>query len=768
MDANWRRKQMKYGMRLSEKMTSTTCVWMWFFFLLPFSMGAEEGDLERLRLQWNFVRWHEPTLLHQQLDSLKQPAEVRQWKDGVEGLVEELAPLFPAVEESIRKERIGRGKIIRNMTGKEKLFHSVEEWDFTTTAFQERRQGVLQQLEAKRLEGQQLAWKYRENAVLAVALGRATFTLQRRLAVWCYCDQWLKLPPQEQKKLLPELWNSQWQDVLTVLETHPHAPTWKEYLRMESLRNLPLYSPQQQRDLALRTLLRLGTNRLNPSQRAFLSQPALVELTRSLLAVAAMRCPEDHLMAMVEEYEISDRIHAGNKIVQECLRGSLENRPSLEKWRKNLEYSYRNANIRLSVSQEFLNRSIPQRGPEERTISEYLLNRPIYGRGVTNTSVGVRMIPDEKRFRLGFLVEGNLESSTYSHDSVVRVYNDSVANYVAFKEVQLGVSGVHTSPATADVQNYVELKELQTPLDRIPLIGLVANGVARSQAEVKQEQARLLSAEKIRNEVRTTLDTEVDTKLTQLNALWNEKWLAPLARMELDFQEVDAWTLENSAAIRFRLGDMQQPGGYTPRPGAPMASLLNFQIHESAINNFLQQIRLEGKTFSPETLQLYIQRQFPNWNPPNQTSEEEIPPDLEITFASSDALAVQITENQFLLRMSIAELKIERHVWKNFEVHIPFQVEYQGLQAVLKRDGVVRLLGRMSLSSQIACRGVFSKIFPKDFKKEVVPPHLREDSRFAMLALNQCVLQDGWLGVSFHYAEQPASQTPVQVAENHR
>lgn len=732
---------------------------MWLFFLLPVWVGAEEENAEKLRQQWNFVRWRDPTLLREQLELFKQPSEVRQWKEGVEALVEELAPMFPTVEESGRKERIGRGKLLRNMTGKEKPL-TVLEWDFADTTLQEQRQRLLRQLEKKRLEGQQLAWKYRDNTALAVGLGRATFTLQRRLAVWYYCDQWLRLPPQEPKKLASSLWNRQWQAVLTVLETHPHSQTWKEYLRMEALRNLPLYTPQQQRDLALRTLLRLGTNRLNTSQRAFLSQPALVEMTRSLLEVAAMRCSEDYLMAMVEEYEISDNISAGNKIVQECLRGSLEHQPAVEPRRKNLEYSYRNANIRLSISREFLNRSIPQRGPEERTISEYLLNRPIYGRGVTNTSVGVRMIPDEKRFRLGFLVEGNLESSTYSHDSVVRVYNDSVANYVAFKEIQLNASGVQTTPATADVQNHVELTDLQTPLDRIPLIGLVANGVARSQAEVKQEQARLLSAEKIRNEVRTTLDTEVNTKLTELNRVWHEKWLAPLTRMELDFQEVDAQTLENSASIRFRLGDLQQPGGYTPRPGAPAESLLNFQVHESAVNNFLQQIRLEGKTFTMETLRTYIQRQFPNWKPAPYTSEEEIPRDLEITFASSDALAVQITENQFLLRISIAELKIDRHVWKNFEVHIPFRVEYQGLQAILKRDGVIRLLGRMNLSSQMACRGVFSKMFPKDFEKEVVPAHLREDTRFSMLALNQCVLQDGWLGISFHYARQH----PLQIA----
>ena len=67
---------------------------------------------------------------------------------------------------------------------------------------------------------------------------------------------------------------------------------------------------------------------------------------------------------------------------------------------------------------------------------------------------------------------------------------------------------------------------------------------------------------------------------------------------------------------------------------------------------------------------------------------------------------------------------------------------------VIYRDGVIRLVGHVPVGSQVALRGVFSKIFPKEFRKELVPEKVLADERFAALGFNQCVLQDGWLSLS--------------------
>ncbi|MDO4575070.1 MAG: hypothetical protein Q4D98_07640 [Planctomycetia bacterium] len=711
----------------------------------------EVAKQEWLRTQWNGVRWYEPTLLLEQMEPLKQPEAVQLWKEDVSRLLAELSECFPAPEAGDRNlPRVGRGRLIQNL--RRETVPTVLEWDFEDAEKIRSRQDCLKRLEVKIREAQGWIQSHPQELETAMVLGRAAFTLQRRLAAWRYCDGLMTLPPGEVPPVVEGDWNAVLGEVDALLARNPHAETWKTYLRFNALTQMFRLDASVRRDLALLTLIRLDANRLDPSQQAFLSQEPFLRLLGQLKNLAMARCASDYLLETVENYERKDEIRGGNMLIRECLRLSLEQDAARAPFRQGLEYTYRNANVRFAVSQEFLNRNVPQRGPEEREISEFMFNRPIYGKGITTTSTQVRMIPDAQNFRLGFLVQGNFQSNTYSGDGGVRVYNNSTADYSAFKEILFSDQGVRTAPAVAQVRNEVRLQDLQTPLDVIPILGFVANGVARSQAEAKQEEARQITEYKIRNEVQTTLDTEVDTRMNRLNTLWQTKLTRALSRMELDFQQVDARTDEHSATIRLRLANPQQPGGSTPRPSVPTESLLNFQIHESAVNNFIQQLKLDGKTFTPETIREYLKQHFPNWKPQENASNEDIPVDMQFTFSPYDAVSVRILERQFIFRLSFRELKIDRHTWKNFTIEVPFWVEYGGFQAVLKRDGVIRLIGRMPISQQIACRGVFSKIFPKELERNILTQEIMRDPRFSMLCINQCVLQDGWLGVSLNYS----------------
>ena len=47
-------------------------------------------------------------------------------------------------------------------------------------------------------------------------------------------------------------------------------------------------------------------------------------------------------------------------------------------------------------------------------------------------------------------------------------------------------------------------------------------------------------------------------------------------------------------------------------------------------------------------------------------------------------------------------------------------------------------------------RGVFSKVFPKtDQNNNILPEKFIQNPRFLNLELDQLVVQDGWLGISF-------------------
>ncbi|MDO4630282.1 MAG: hypothetical protein Q4C70_13975, partial [Planctomycetia bacterium] len=722
--------------------------------------GVEREHYSAVEQSYNMACWYNPALLLHELEEVNQTPELKNWSEGVRTSVKELSHTFPGIDKSITEKkasktatrRIGNGKLIRAITQRDENLIPLTEWDFQNTEISTQRRELLTQLTQKVHEAREIQ-RYLTDKTTVAALIRANYTLQRRLILWYYCDRILQSPMPKFPSVSERQWDSVIAQVEELVEAHPYHDTWRSYLRLNVLLRFSELSPSVQREIAWQLMNRLQTEELAASQQQFLAQEAFRQLNHLLATYAAVRLAEDYLMYSAENYEMGNDIKAGNHLVQESRRLELEQRRPLTPEQKTLEKIYRNANLRLFVSRDFLNSSLPQPGAEERTIQENVLNRPVYGRGVSNTTVSIRMVPDEKQFRLGFLVEGSMQSSTYSPD-VVTVYNNSDAQYVAFKEILLSDKGLHMKPAVAEVENQIHLRDLQTPFDPIPVLGFVANGVARNQAESKQHTVRQMTEYKIRNEVCTNLDNQVNEKLNTVNDLLQNKVFTPLNRLELDLEQVDAQTTQNDAVIRMRLAGNSHPGAFTPRPVPPADSMINFQAHESTLNNFLQQFHLEGRTFTVDTLLEHIHTRLPNLKLGENRPEPE--EELFITFAEKNAVTVHIHDSMILVRVAVQELRVGKRQWKNFEVEAPYLIQSGPKAIFAQRDGPVRLIGRIPVGQQVAVRGIFSKIFQKTEEKNILPEKFLANPRFADLTVNQLVLHDGWLSVSFSPAGNPS------------
>ncbi len=731
---------------------------------LAMDSEADMVSLARLEQSYNLVCWHNPALLLLELEQLEESPEksqeVKRWCECVRATVKELAQTYPGLCKSTieRKSaknttrRIGNGKLIRAITQRDENQIPLSEWDFQSTELPSQRRELLTQLTLKVQEARAIQRNLTDKTTVA-ALIRVNYTLQRRLILWNYCDRLLRSPEQGFETYSPLQWSAVLAQVDKLVEAHPYRDTWRSYLRLNVLHRFSELSQAEQREIAWQIIDRLQATHLAVSQEQFLAQVPFRQLNQLLQSYAVLRLADDHLMASVEDYEAANDVVAGNRLVMETRRLELEQKRPLTPDQKVLEQIYRNANLRLFVSREFLNNSLPQPGSEERTIQESVLNRPVYGRGVSNTVVSVRMVPDDAHFRLGFLVEGSMQSSTYSPD-VVTVYNRSDAQYVAFKEILFSNTGIQMKPAVAEVQNQIQIRDLQTPLDPIPVIGFVANGVARNQAESKQDAIRRSTEYKIRNEVCTSLDAQVSEKLTVANALLQDKFLSPLARLELNLEQVDAQTTQEAAVIRMRLAGNSHPGAFTPRPVPPTDSQINLQIHESSLNNFLQQFHLEGHSFTIETLMEHIQARLPNLKIGENMPEQE--EELFITFADKNALTVHLHDSMILVRVAVQELRVGKRSWKNFTVEAPYLVQSGEKEIFVQRDGPVRLIGRIPVGQQVAIRGIFSKIFQKTEEKNILPEKFLANPRFENLVLDQLVLQDGWFSISFGPQKNPS------------
>jgi len=703
----------------------------------------KEQNLE-LHKNWNLICWSEPEVLQAELEEVEQEPILNAWCSSVESLVSELSQTFPIIKP-VNSETRCFPRLRASMSIK-RAQTLLDDWDFQDFSIQERRKNILTQLAQKVQEVRELQTSSVTDVETQALMTRVNYTLQRRLILWNYCDTLLCTPLGQKPDISEMEWRSTLADIEKVAALHPFMETWCSYLRLETLKQFSKLSPSQQREIAWQILGRLHPAYADESQKQFLANEKFDELEVLLKRFASVRSADDCLMALVEAYEKDENVEAGNRLVMESRRFELEQGHEIPKTLKSLENIYRNANLRLYVTKEFLNTSLPQPGSEERTIQENMLNRPVYGRGVTNTKLNVQMIQDESQFHLGFLVEGTMHSSTYSPD-VVTVYNQSASHYKAMKEILFSSEGLKSTPAVAAVQSQIQLQDLHTPLDSIPVLGLVANGVARNQAEAKQKNVRQISEQKIHDEVCQTLDSEVENKLVKANKFLEEKFFTALARFELNLDQVDAKTTEQDATIRMRLAGIVQPGACTARPVPPVNSQINFQIHESVLNNFLQQFHLEGRTFTLEELIQYLRSRLPN----SKIGERFVRPTEKflLTFADQNAVTVKLEDGEFIVCVAVKELTVGRRSWSDFIVEAPYQVFAGPMAVYVGREGPIHLSGSIPVGQQIVVRGVFSKVFPKTEMKNILPQKFIQDPRFKNLDLDQLVVQDGWIGISF-------------------
>jgi hypothetical protein len=283
--------------------------------------------------------------------------------------------------------------------------------------------------------------------------------------------------------------------------------------------------------------------------------------------------------------------------------------------------------------------------------------------------------------------------------------------------------------------------------------------VARSQSEQSKPAASEEVKQKIAAQARQRVDDEARQRLSDFVERINQRVFDPLAALSLDPQLIDAETTSKRFTMRLRLAGEDQLGSHTPRPQAPDDSLASVQLHESVINNGIQRLQLDGRTFSLPELSQHIADRL------SRPLSWEINPehsDVTIAFAPKDAVLVRCDNDRIELLLSIAELSKGTRKWKNFQIKAYYKPEVDGRSAQLTRDGVVQLIGRLNFSSQIALRGIFSKALSKNNSWDLVPQQIVKEPKLADAAITQFVVDDGWVAVALGPKRVPASTAHKQ------
>ncbi len=675
----------------------------------------------------NRPTWHSPTALIERIEHLAEQAESRAWAVAVRRQMEALGAAMEA-------QVADAGALV----------------------------DALDALDAAAEEAVALA-DHAADPALVTQWQRAAHALRRRIDVWRFADQ-LGRAFEHGAADAPCEWNTL-ALALDRFEAHVGDTTvgqaWREYLLLDALRQRAAQRGAQDesagRELAEVTLQRLTQMPMDPRQRRFVTSGPVDELRARLHRLAAAPVDFGRLLANLERYERTGLSGNARPVARHYHRLTLADSDAQRALADRLAMHYRNANVRFAVSEDLLNRLMPQRDPEVAPVNDIVLGTPVYGRRATSTDVQVSLIPNPHRARLALDVRGRILSRTSSNSGPATFLTNSLGSYVARKPLELDLDGIRTGGADVSVANDLRLLEVRTELDGLPLVGSLVNSVARSQHAQNRPAANAEIRAKIYQQAKSRVDREADERLTEVSERLQTKLLEPMRRLRLDPALIDAETTDDRLNMRIRLAGEGQLGSHTPRPRAPSDSLASFQLHESAINNVIDRLDLNGRTFPLTELSRHVAAMLNREEGWLHISPEH--EDVAITFAASDAVSVRCRQGQVGITLSIDRLRHERRVWRDFQVHASYRAETQGIGVELVREGVVQLSGdRLPLGSQIALRGIFVRIFAHRRPWDLLPREMAENPNLADLAVTQLTIDDGWIGLALgprHIAGRP-------------
>lgn len=655
--------------------------------------------------------WPVPVALIKTLEPLREDVDTKPWADQVGDLIDRLARL-----ESMADPESGP---------------------------------VLDHLRELSLRVESLAANFEYNK--RAALFRVSYALTRRIALWQRIHQLAAHEAPVLDSPSPEALLSLLEQTDTKVQTLTQSSIWREYLLLDSLAAI-LHSPNgidavQFRDLARRLLGRLNDPGLSVKQAELFEQEPFCQLAMELRRWASEPVDYHQLLVDLERYELDFHSRDAEQVarVYQVLRWSTD--PNVAKVAEQLNGLYRNGNVRIALSGTLINRLLPP--PQQMAEESYdnILDADVYSYSQATTTLKVTLKPDRRQWQMFLEANGQVVSDSESRKGVAAFFNQAFGRFQARKLLVVDRRGVHVGEAEAGASSEASLKGFETDFDGVPLLNMLARSIAKQQYNEKSGQAKREVEGRMAARASNRFDAEVHQRLAQAEKDFQTKILKPLRELDLKPTTVDLETTDKRLIARERLAGNFQLAAHTPRPQAPADSLISLQIHETAMNNALEHLGLEGRRTDLRTLYRELADRFDRTDTP---IPEDIPDDVIVQFANDDAVRIRCVEGRITLTIHLAELvhgKSDK--WRNFAVRAHYRPTSNQVEANLIRDGVIELAGeRLSLRDQVALRGIFSRILSRNRTVSVVNKKLQENPRLAHLIVGQFVIEDGWIGVA--------------------
>ena len=269
------------------------------------------------------------------------------------------------------------------------------------------------------------------------------------------------------------------------------------------------------------------------------------------------------------------------------------------------------------------------------------------------------------------------------------------------------------------------------------------------------------------------MQQEAQKAVNRLRSYTYSNLCEPLVRMDLEPQAVQMSTSADQLMMRYRIAGPDQMSANSARPRDSGQSLISFQLHQTAVNNAIARVGLNGNTFTFDELTQHLSEVV--GLPLSGAADDPQSSDrhAEIQFASLAPIQIEFVEDRFRITLNLKKLKVgeKGKQWKNLSLVAAYKPIPAGTQFVLEQDDQeTRIKGkkRIKFKDKAAISTVMKVMFKKEYVVNALPKNMLSLIGGDSIAISQLVISDGWISLSFddrifaayqeNFSDSPAPQ----------
>jgi hypothetical protein len=488
---------------------------------------------------------------------------------------------------------------------------------------------------------------------------------------------------------------------------------------------------------------RLNSPKLSEEQHIFLSHPDIAAWKDELQNWTADTVTPQSVLQSLERYEASGGMTDMKTLSQLAGQLAASKTPAYRRLGSAIERQYGMPNLKVYISRSLINRHIPPVEQEVARFREVIQDIPVVGRQQTDTDVEMLFVKDPSRllFVLGAGID--LETQSRSDAFAAQLFNTGSTSVTAYKGIELTHDGLVFYPCEARITDYrLQLVNLRTNFDDVPLLSRLFRSVVRDQYNSKAGAARSETQRKILRQVRSRLDKETEERFGQFNEKYKAFSQYIGEQFDLHVTKQDARTDDDWLLTSWAVRSADTLGSGALPPETPDGVFADVKLHESLVNLFLGQLGLEGNAGKVRDFKKTFAEKFQY----SALAEEAEGDDVEIMFAPYNPLTVRFIDGRIELTIKIASMRLLKQTHRNFKVIVRYKpaADADG-KMVLERDGYISLI---NVRAQIVMRAVFGKIFPASRTQPLTPKFLENAPQFDYLTVRHCRIQNGWFAAA--------------------